>query len=105
MSEPLYDRLPAAINPLVNASIPRAAALAKLMHIFNAGYELGVMKAPAEGIEEASRTLFPENGAYSEFFTAGFVYGREGFTRNEAVEDFLLYKERGNCRLKARAYK
>lgn len=103
MSNPMYDNLPMDRNPLnPECKISRPAALAKLMHVFNAGYELGFSNADREALLASCHALFPENKANQQWLAAGYVYGREkdNFSRDEAIQDWMKYKEGKKCKLR-----
>lgn len=108
MSNPLYDNLPNKENPLIpDVGISRPQALARLMHVFNAGYELGFTGADANAVRASAFSFYPNNDAYQQWLAAGYVYGieKDNFSRNEAVEDWMKFKEGKQCKLRDRLQK
>ena len=70
------------------------------MHVFNGGFELGVSNADRDAVLASCFSFYPKNKANQQWLAAGYVYGREGFTRDEAINDYINYKEGKRCKLR-----
>lgn len=94
MHDSLHNKLPESVNEDIEengVSVP--SVYKELRQAFEIGFIANDMKCSPAQMQRAAIILFKDNEVYQEWMKAGFIYAEEKWEKEEAVYDFMNYKE------------
>ncbi len=100
MGNHLLNGLPPSKHPLENPEIPKVKAEADLCRAFTIGFHFQSIGANADDLSKLVKTMDSVCPEYGRWCGAGFAYSHAGFDRTAATEDWFMFLETGDCKLK-----